>query len=147
MADDRPLAGQVAWVTGSSRGLGRVMASHLARLGATVVVHGTTPTSARAFGEAESLDAVARAISDRHGVEVRPVHGDVADGAAVERIAAEIAAAFGRIDVLVNCAGGDIGASGTGGPNGGKPDPNDAIFVPMADARAVFDRNLWSCIL
>ncbi len=60
--DNRALSGKVAWVTGSSRGLGRVMASHLGRLGATVVVHGTTPTSARAFGEAESLDQVARDV-------------------------------------------------------------------------------------
>jgi len=141
------LAGKRAWVTGSSRGIGRVIADHLASLGCAVAVHGTTPTSARAFGEAESLDAVARAIARAHGVDVLPVHGNVADEATVARVAAEIKAAFGGIDVLVNCAGGDIGAAGTGGPNGGKPDPNDAVFVPMADARAVFDRNLWSCIL
>ena len=36
------LAGQIAWVTGSSRGLGRVMAEHLGPLGADLVVHGTT---------------------------------------------------------------------------------------------------------
>ncbi|HEY3078386.1 MAG TPA: SDR family oxidoreductase [Chloroflexota bacterium] len=141
------LAGKKAWVTGSSRGIGRVIADHLASLGCSVAVHGTTPTSARAFGEAESLEAVAQAIARAHGVEVLPVHGNVADEATVARVAAEIKAAFGGIDVLVNCAGGDIGAAGTGGPNGGKPDPNDAVFVPMADARAVVDRNLWSCIL
>src|SRR5437762_146715 len=33
MGDPRPLSGQVVWVTGSSRGLGRVMATHLGRLG------------------------------------------------------------------------------------------------------------------
>ena len=141
------LSGKKAWVTGSSRGIGRVVATHLASLGCAVAVHGTTPTSARAFGEAESLEAVADAIAREHGVDVLPVHGNVADEAAVERVAAEVRAAFGRIDVLVNCAGGDVGAAGTGGPNGGKPDPNDAVFIPMADVRAVFDRNLWSCVL
>jgi 3-oxoacyl-[acyl-carrier protein] reductase len=141
------LEGKKAWVTGSSRGIGRVVAAHLANLGCAVAVHGTTPTSARAFGEADSLEAVARAIAEEHRVEVLPVHGNVADEPAVARIAAEIRAAFGRIDVLVNCAGGDIGAAGTSGPNGGKPDPNDALFIPIADVRAVFDRNLWSCIL
>ena len=35
---DTALAGRIAWVTGSSRGLGRVMAEHLGRLGADVVV-------------------------------------------------------------------------------------------------------------
>ena len=32
-------------------------------------------------------------------------------------------------------------------PNGGKPEPNDAIFIPMADVHAILDRNLMSCIL
>jgi 3-oxoacyl-[acyl-carrier protein] reductase len=124
-----------------------VIATHLASLGASVAVHGTTPTSARAFNEADSLAAVAQAIAREHGVAVVPVHGDLADEAAVERMAGEVRSALGRVDILVNCAGGDIGAAGTGGPNGGKPDPNDAVFVPIADVRAVFDRNLWSCIL
>jgi 3-oxoacyl-[acyl-carrier protein] reductase len=141
------LTGKIAWVTGSSRGIGRVIATHLAILGASVAVHGTTPTSARAFNEADSLEAVARAIADAHGVPAVPVHGNVADEAAVERMAGEVRSALGPIDVLVNCAGGDIGAAGTGGPNGGKPSPNDAVFIPMDDVRAVFDRNLWSCIL
>jgi 3-oxoacyl-[acyl-carrier protein] reductase len=141
------LAGKTAWVTGSSRGIGRVIATHLASQGASVAVHGTTATSARAFNEADSLAAVAQAIAQEHGVPVVPVHGDLADEAAVERMVGEVRSALGRVDVLVNCAGGDIGAAGTGGPNGGKPDPNDAVFIPMADVRAVFDRNLWSCIL
>lgn len=140
------LAGKSALVTGSSRGIGRVVAAHLASLGCAVAVHGTTPTSARAFDEAESLEAVARAIADEHGVKVVPVHGDLADEAAVGRVVEQTRAALGRIDVLVNVAGGDIGAAGTGGPGGGKPDPNDAIFISIADVRAVFDRNLWSCV-
>ncbi len=141
------VSGKVTWVTGSSRGLGRAIAAHLASLGSAVAIHGTTPTSTRAFNEADSLEAVARSIADEHGVEVLPVHGDLSDEAAVKRIVAEIRDKFGRIDVLVNCAGGDIGARGTAGPRGGKPDPNDALFIPMDDLRAVLDRNLMSCIL
>src|SRR5215472_11682064 len=110
MAD---LSGRVAWVTGSSRGLGRAIAAHLASLGADVVVHGTTPTSTRAFDEADSLDAVAAEIAEAHGVDVLAVHGDLADAATVERIVAEIHARFARIDILVHAAGGDIGAGGT----------------------------------
>ena len=53
-ATRKPLTGKVAWVTGSSRGLGRVIAGHLGRLGAAIVVHGTSPTSTRAFGEGSS---------------------------------------------------------------------------------------------
>lgn len=141
------LRGQVVWVTGSSRGIGRVIASHLAGLGARVAVHGTTPTSTRAFDEADSLQAVASAIADEHGTDVIAVYGDLGEPASVDRIVGEIRERFGPIDVLVACAGGDIGAAGTGGPNAGKPEPNDAVFVSLEDMRAVFDRNLISCIL
>jgi 3-oxoacyl-[acyl-carrier protein] reductase len=141
------LDGKVAWVTGSSRGIGRVVAAYLASRGARVVVHGTSPTSTRAFEEADSLEAVAREIGTEHGVEVSPVHGDLADPRTVERVVGEIHARFERVDVLVACAGGDIGAAGTGGPGAGKPDPNDAVFISLDDVRAVLDRNLMSCIL
>ena len=143
----RTLAGQVAWVTGSSRGLGRVIATHLARLGATVAVHGTTPTSTRAFNEADSLEQVARDIAEETESPTLAVFGDLTDDEAVRTIAAEIRDRFGQIDILVNNAGGDIGAAGTAGPHGGKPDPNDAVFIPLADVRAVLDRNLLSCII
>jgi 3-oxoacyl-[acyl-carrier protein] reductase len=138
---------KVAWVTGSSRGIGRVVASHLASLGARVVVHGTSPTSTRAFDEADSLDAVAQAIADEYQAEVQAVHGNLADPGTVERLVGEIRQRFGQVDILVACAGGDIGAAGTSGPNAGKPDPNDAVFVSLEDMHAEFDRNLISCIL
>lgn len=144
---EQKFAGKVALVTGSSRGLGRVVAAHLAERGAKVVVHGSSPYSARAFNEADSLAAVAEMITAQTGAETLPVHGDVSDEAAVERIVAEVRSHFGQIDLLVNSAGGDIGAGGTVGPGGGKPQPNDAVFIPMADVRAVIERNLMSCIL
>lgn len=142
-----PLSGRVAWVTGSSRGLGRAIAAHLASLGARLVVHGTTPTSTRAFDEAESLAAVAAAIEAEHRVRSVAVHGDLADARTVDRLVGEIHAAFGRIDILVHAAGGDIGASGTAGPNAGKPQPNDAVFVDLADVEVILARNLMSTIL
>jgi 3-oxoacyl-[acyl-carrier protein] reductase len=134
-------------VTGSSRGIGRVVASHLASLGARVVVHGTTLTSTRAFDEADSLHAVAKEIGEAHGAEVIAVHGNLAEPATVERIVGEIRERLGQIDILVACAGGDIGAAGTSAPNAGKPQPNDAVFVSLEDMQAIFDRNLMSCIL
>jgi len=62
-------------------------------------------------------------------------------------VVGEIRAKLGRIDWLVNCAGGDIGAAGTSGPGGGKPQANDAVFVSLEDIKTVLDRNLMSCIL
>ena len=144
---EKIFAGKVAWVTGSSRGIGRVIAQHLASLGARVAVHGTSPDSARAFGEAESLEAVARGIAEATGAEVLAVHGDLTDEARVDQLVAEIHARFGQIDVLVNCAGGDIGVEGTMGQNAGKPLGNDAVNISVPDLRRVLDRNLITCIL
>jgi 3-oxoacyl-[acyl-carrier protein] reductase len=143
---EAPLAGQVAWVTGSSRGLGRVMIEHLGRLGADLVVHGTSQTSARAFGEAESLDQVARDVGARSGRRVLAVAADLTRPEEVERAVARIRAEYGRIDVLVNNAGGDIGPAGATGPAGGRPRNNDGVFISVEDLRAVLDRNLLSCI-
>jgi 3-oxoacyl-[acyl-carrier protein] reductase len=147
MASERPLTGKVAWVTGSSRGLGRVIATHLGSLGASVVVHGTTPTSTRAFGEGDSLASVAEGVANESDSEVLAVHGDLTDTAAVDRIVSEIQDRFGQIDILVNNAGGDIGKAGTMGPGGGKPATNDAVFISLEDVRAVLDRNIMTCIL
>jgi 3-oxoacyl-[acyl-carrier protein] reductase len=144
---ERILDGKVAWVTGSSRGLGRVIADHLASLGAAVAVHGTTPFSTRAFDEAESLQVVARAIADEHGGRVLAVHGDLTDEETVARIVIEIHEELGPIDILVNCAGGDIGSQGTMGANGGKPAGNDAVHISVGDIEAVLNRNLMTCIL
>jgi 3-oxoacyl-[acyl-carrier protein] reductase len=141
------LAGKVAWVTGSSRGIGRVVAGHLAGLGARVAIHGTTPTSTRAFGEADSLQAVATEMAEHAPGEVFAVHGDLTDEPTVKELYNQIRARFGPIDILVNNAGGDIGSQGTMGANAGKPAANDAIGVSLADIRAVLDRNVMTCLL
>jgi 3-oxoacyl-[acyl-carrier protein] reductase len=141
------LTGKVVWVTGSSRGIGRVIATHLASLGASVAIHGTTTFSARAFNEADSLEAVTQSIANEHKVNVLPVHGNLADEGVVKALTKEIRATFGCIDILVNCAGGDIGAKGTSGPMGGKPQKNDPVFISFEDIRSVLDRNLMTCIL
>jgi len=147
MPDHRLLEGQIAWVTGSSRGLGRAIATHLGHLGASLVVHGTTPTSARAFAEAESLEQVGRDVTAETGCQVVTVWGDLADEREVRAAVAKIRGELGRIDILVNNAGGDIGPAGALGPRGGKPERNDCVFISVEDVRAVIDRNLLSCIL
>ena len=144
---EKRLEGKSVWVTGSSRGIGRVVASHLASLGASVAVHGTSPHSTRAFGEADSLEAVARAIAQEHNAQVLPVYGDLTHEDTVRKVVQEIRGRFSRIDILVNCAGGDIGAQGATGHNAGKPLHNDPINISLEDIRAVLDRNLMTCIL
>jgi len=94
MTDTR-LEGQVALVTGATRGIGRAIAHELARAGATVV--GTATTDAGAAKITEELAAAGNAGS---GIRL-----DVADGAAVEAALADIESRFGAIAILVNNAG------------------------------------------
>lgn len=145
--EGKRLAGKVAWVTGSSRGIGRVVADHLAALGAKVAIHGTAPHSTRAFNEADSLQAVADAIAEGHDAEVLAVHGDLTSESTVQELCGRIRDRFGRIDILINNAGGDIGSQGAMGEKAGKPVQNDAVGVSVADVRTVLDRNLMTCIL
>lgn len=148
MAEEKNgLTDKVVWVTGSSRGIGRAIAQHLASRGAKVAIHGTSPTSVRAFDEGDTLDGVAEFIAKESGSQTMAVHGDLSDEQAVASLASQIRSRFGPIDILVNSAGGDIGAQGTQGPQGGKPSGNDAVSISLADIRAVLDRNLMTCIL
>ncbi len=114
------LEGKVAWITGSSRGIGKEIAFHLARGGAQVVIHGSTLKSSRAFGEAESLEELARIIEKETGSQVIYVVGDLTDPGVVKNLVEEIHAKLGPIDILVNNAGG-YWSSGGEAPKAGKP--------------------------
>lgn len=144
---DRP----VVWITGSSRGLGRVMAEELCRRGGRVAVHGTREDSPKTFGEGASMPQlaadIAAACGGECGGETMAVWGDVTDEREVRRVAGEIRARWGRIDVLVCCAGGDIGAGGTGVGRGGRPERDDCLNIALPDLHSVMDRNLLATIL
>jgi NAD(P)-dependent dehydrogenase (short-subunit alcohol dehydrogenase family) len=89
------LRGQVALVTGSSRGLGFLLAREFGRAGCKLAI------CARDEDELER----ARADLAREGYEVLAVPCDVADRAQVERLVDETTGHYGRVDVLVNNAG------------------------------------------
>ena len=109
---DLNLAGKVAIVTGGSRGIGKAIALELAREGAHVAI------VARAQAP---LDEAVADIARQTSGSVKAIAADTGDDEAVKAMVAAVQAAFGRIDILVNCAGGDIGVLGTMGPNAGKP--------------------------
>ena len=134
------LDGRTAFVTGSGRGLGRVMAERLAEAGADVAIHDRDRSEPAKYGEFADLDAVAAQIG-RHGGRVAAVTGNIGDPAAVAGIKAEIEARLGAVDILVNCAGGDIGASG------GKPSPNTGLGIPVEDIRVLTENNLIGTML
>lgn len=138
---ERLLAGQVALVTGAGRGLGRAFAERLAALGCKVAVHGRREHGPAEYGEGTTLTATAAAIAEAHGVATLPVLGDLTDGQVVEEVVDRAERTLGPLDILVHNAGGDIAAAG------GKPDPNDAVYIKEVDVRAVLDSNLLSTIL
>ena len=87
---------EVAWVTGSSTGIGRAVAVALAGQGRRVVVH-YNASEDEARGVVEQIEA--------SGGEASLVGGDVSDAGEVRRMVGEIEDSFGRLDVLVNNAG------------------------------------------
>ena len=92
------LTGQVAVVTGTSRGLGQYFARALARAGADLVL-----TSRRRETLAD-FEAEMRALGRR----TVALELDVRDHASIQRMAAEAEQAFGQIHILVNNAGCNV---------------------------------------
>ncbi|HEX9068971.1 MAG TPA: 3-oxoacyl-[acyl-carrier-protein] reductase [Ktedonobacterales bacterium] len=91
-----PLAGRVALVTGSSRGIGRATVERLAAMGAAVAVSYKSDES--------GARAVVEGIASRGGTAI-VVGGDVSAEADVARIFSEIEAQLGPVTILVNNAG------------------------------------------
>ena len=117
------LAGQVALVTGASRGIGRAIALRLAACGATVA--GVARTL-------EGLEATLKEIRDAGGT-AEGFAANVADSADVNRVVEAVEAKFGKIHVLVNNAGVT----------------RDGLFLRMDDAAwdEVIDTNLKGTFL
>ncbi|HET9002878.1 MAG TPA: 3-oxoacyl-[acyl-carrier-protein] reductase [Gemmatimonadaceae bacterium] len=109
------LTGRVALVTGSTRGIGRAIATTLAGAGARVAVVGRE--RARAEEAASQLGGEARGFSC-----------DVADTASVAALVEEVEKSFGSLDILVN--------------NAGLTRDNLLMRIKDADWDAVLDANL-----
>jgi 3-oxoacyl-[acyl-carrier protein] reductase len=89
------LADQVAIVTGAAKGMGRAISLRLAEAGAHLVL------AARETGPLEAVAAEARTL----GRTTRVTATDVRDEVSVRAMVEGAVGVFGRIDVLVNCAG------------------------------------------
>lgn len=120
---DKKLNGKVAVISGSSKGLGRAMAMALAAEGASIALVARHP---------ERLGETERDIAAAGGV-ARSFLADVSVEDDVRRLEREVAAAFGKIDILINNAGTNIR----------KP----LIEYTLAEWRHVTDTNLTSTFL
>jgi NAD(P)-dependent dehydrogenase (short-subunit alcohol dehydrogenase family) len=89
------LEGKIAVITGGTSGIGRALSLGLADAGADVVA------SAR---RQQQVDETAAAIEERGRQTVR-LASDVCDRASLEKLLAATVEKFGRVDILINCAG------------------------------------------
>lgn len=92
------LTGQVALVTGTSRGLGQHLARALARAGADLVL--TSRNRASLAGFEEEVKALGR--------KAATVELDVRDQRSIQHAVADAVSAFGKLDILVNNAGCNV---------------------------------------
>jgi NAD(P)-dependent dehydrogenase (short-subunit alcohol dehydrogenase family) len=135
--DTPKLAGKVALVTGSARGLGRAYALHLARLGADVVINDIDLHAARQYNE--ELSAGAETVSDEIRMLGRRSMGIVADVTDPENckdMVEQIVNQLGRLDILVNNAGGQLA------PN----ERSYASAMPVEDLQWIMNINLMGTI-
>jgi citronellol/citronellal dehydrogenase len=97
---DGLFAGQAGIVTGAGSGLGRCTAHELVALGARVALVGR---------KLDKLETVAREIADAGG-EARCYAADIREEERVREVVRAVLGDFGRIDFLINNAGGQFGA-------------------------------------
>ncbi|MBA3514972.1 MAG: SDR family oxidoreductase [Pyrinomonadaceae bacterium] len=108
------LSGKVALITGGARHLGLDAASVLAAAGCRVALTSREITAA---------EKTADRLAQTYGTETLPIALDHTDAAHVEEAVSLTISRFGRIDVLVNNAGG--GTPGSGTPTLAERDPED----------------------
>ncbi|RVU55093.1 SDR family NAD(P)-dependent oxidoreductase [Anaerosphaera multitolerans] len=92
---------KVVVITGASSGLGKQMAEGFAKQGANLAI--LARREERLFEIAKNLE--------EHNVEVLPVKCDVTDENSIEEAKNKVMDKFKKIDVLINCAGGNKGGS------------------------------------
>jgi NAD(P)-dependent dehydrogenase (short-subunit alcohol dehydrogenase family) len=106
-ARQRPLAGRLAVVAGATRGAGRGIARALGEAGATVYCTGRSVRgNPSPYGRRETIEETAELVdaAGGKGIAVRVDHSVEAE---VEKLFADIDAAHGRVDVLVNSVAGE----------------------------------------
>ncbi len=123
MSAERKLEGRTAIVTGAAKGIGLVIAEHLAGLGARLVL---------ADLDADALAGAAAALDAAHGGTTLSVAGDLALESTARAVVEACVAASGTVDILVNNAGGGV--------------IRPFLEHTPETLRATIDRNLWTAL-
>ena len=108
MAEDKPLAGRVAYVTGAARGQGRSHCVRLARAGADVVaIDACGPVAEQnGYPPAEPADLAETVnLVEGEGRKIRAEEVDIRDLAGQQRVVSDAMDQFGRLDIVVANAG------------------------------------------
>jgi NAD(P)-dependent dehydrogenase (short-subunit alcohol dehydrogenase family) len=127
MSEQRPLAGKVAIVTGAAKGIGGVVTEHLARDGAHVALVGR---------DEQALTEHAALVDEKYPGRQSLVRiCDVTDETQVIAMVADVVGRLGRVDILINTAGG------TG------PIETPAHEYPVEEFRAILELNVIGTFL
>ncbi|MBU2547422.1 MAG: SDR family oxidoreductase [Proteobacteria bacterium] len=121
---DLGLTNRVALVCGASRGLGLAVAVSLAREGASLVI---------AARDERALDEAAAHVVRETEADVKPVPTDLSRPEEIRALAEAAFRAFGRVEILVNNAGG--------------PPPGEFLDFKDRDWEAAFRLNLMSAVM
>ena len=129
------LKGKVALITGAARAIGRAHALRLAGLGADIVLNDVNLESFKEFDDGIGAASVVEEVREK-GVECLGIEADVTSKEQVEAMVEQALDAFGRIDILINNAGGLAG----------EVLESFASSVSEEDLRATLDRNLMGTL-
>jgi len=125
------LEGKVVFITGGSKGIGLACTRAFAAEGARVCI---------ASRSEDNLQRARQLLAD-DGFTIATAQADLLQPENAARAVASTEKLLGPIDILVNCAGGDIGAAG------GKPVPNNILGIPYEDILALTNNNLIGTML
>ncbi|EME45560.1 hypothetical protein DOTSEDRAFT_150675 [Dothistroma septosporum NZE10] len=91
------LQGKVALVTGGSKGIGAALSERLADFGASVVINYSS--------DSKAADGLVKKINDKHNGQAISIRADAASVGGAERMVKAAVDHFGKLDILVPCAG------------------------------------------